>query len=296
MSLILGAYAAQPAVETASFYAGLGAIDSIRGLELPFGPLGGGPWPEGAPGGFSAVVTAIPGTMQRLQCSPSFGLASADAEGRNEALAYVSELRSYVSRLEGEGHSVEAVELHSAPAYSSSASAFERSLREILEWDWGSTQVCIEHCDAPRAGHASEKGFLPLEEEMEVLSTLGASGARVGLVINWGRSVIESGDPGSVVAQLAEAREAGVLYGVMFSGCSPVETEFGYPWIDAHLPAVEVTGAPLSSLLNRHEIQKCLTAAGPVPLVGFKIGLGDPGLGVPERLQRLAQMSALTAG
>jgi hypothetical protein len=294
MSLIVGAYPAQPEDLQPQFYQALGAIPSIRGLELPYGPYGGSPWPAGAPEDWSAVVTAIPGTMKRLGEASTFGLASRDGDGRRAALEFVSGLREYASRLAVQGHAVEAVELHSAPTLYSSAHSFEESLKEVLDWDWGSTRVLVEHCDALRWGSKPEKGFLSFDEEVNTVASLQSQGwGQVGIVVNWARSVIESGITGTAVQHLLQAREAGVLAGVMFSGCSPEATEFGYPWIDAHLPAVEVDGAPPSSLLNRAEVQRCLAAAGPVAITGFKIGLPHQGLSVQDRAGRLEQMCDL---
>lgn len=294
MSLIVGAYPAQPEELRQHFYQELSCIPSIRGLELPYGPYGGSPWPAGAPEGWSTVLTAIPGTMKRLSQASTFGLASRDGEGRRAGLQFVSGLRDYASRLAGEGRSVEAIELHSAPPLYSSARLFEESLKEILDWEWGSTRVLVEHCDAPRVGSKPEKGFLTFDEEVNVVASLHSQGrGQVGIVVNWARSVIESGDTGTAVEHLSQAREAGVLAGVMFSGCSPEATEFGYPWIDAHLAAVEVDGAPPNSLLNRAEVQRCLAVAGPVDITGFKIGLPQHGLSPQDRAGRLQQMCDL---
>lgn len=294
MSLIVGAYPAQPQELQQQFYQELGTIPAIRGLELPYGPYGGSPWPAGTPDTWSAVVTAIPGTMQRLNQEHTFGLASTDSQGRKEALDFVAGLWDYVLRLGEEERRVEAVEVHSAPHNGPSAAAFEESLKEVLSWDWGETRVLIEHCDAPRPGSRPEKGFLPYRDELDVIRSLdGQGGQQAGILVNWARSVIESGNPDTAVDHISLAREAGVLAGVMFSGCSPVATEFGYPWIDAHLAAVEVEGAPPSSLLNHREIRRCLEAAGPVPIKGFKIGLARQGLSIPERVGRLQQMCDL---
>lgn len=297
MSLIVGAYAAHPDELRQQFYQALAGVPSVRGLELPYGPYGGVRWPAGAPGNWSAVVTAIPGTMQRLKASPTFGLASGDAAGRTEALHFVAGIHALVLQLKKEGREVEAVELHSAPYPGADPSRFAESLKQVLEWEWGATRLLVEHCDAPRPGGTPEKGFLPFGEEVDVLRSLREqAGGRVGLVINWARSVIETRDRDTAVEHIANAREAGVLAGLIFSGCSPEETEFGYPWMDAHLPPVEVEGAPSSSLLNRAEISRCNKAAGNVPMHGFKIGLPRQGLSVEERVERLRQMCALVEG
>jgi hypothetical protein len=292
--LIVGAYPAQPVALQEQFYRGLAAISPIRGLELPYGPHGGTGWPAGAPEAWSAVVTAIPGTMQRLAANAAFGLASADTAGRREALDFAAGVREYARGLQDAGHEVEAVELHSAPTGGASARWFEESLKEVLEWDWGSARVLIEHCDAPRPGASPEKGFLSFAEEVDIAASLRNQGwERVGVTVNWARSVIESGNPDTAVEHLSLGRDAGVLEGLVFSGCSPEETGFGYAWIDAHLPAAEIQGAPPSSMLNRHEIDRCLAAAGPLPILGFKVGLGPDQLSPEERVERVRQMSVL---
>lgn len=297
MSLIVGAYPAQPGgAGQQPFFAALAEIPAIRGLELPYRASGGDPWPAGAPAEWSAVVTAIPGTMQRVGLDPNFGLASVDPDGRRAAMEFTAGVREYVTGLRDQGHRVEAVALHSAPSWRGSAPAFAESLAEILGWDWSGTSLVVEHCDAPRPGRDPEKGFLPIQAEIDVVRTLKDRGHGIGMLVNWGRSVIETRESRTAVEHIAQARDAGVLSGLMFSGCSGEATEFGYPWIDAHLPAVEVEGAPASSLLNAREIARCLDAAGELPITGFKIGLPQDAGSAEERASLLRQMCALVAG
>ena len=80
MSLIVGAYPAQPSglLDRETFFTELADEPTIRGLELPYHRDGGDPWPPGAPAAWTAVITAIPGTMQHLAGDPHFGLASTD--------------------------------------------------------------------------------------------------------------------------------------------------------------------------------------------------------------------------
>ncbi|WP_427005000.1 DUF4862 family protein [Pseudarthrobacter sp. H2] len=299
MSLIVGAYPAQnPGAVQQPFFEELAGISSIRGLELLYRASGGDLWPAGAPDAWSAVVTAIPGTMQRLGLDGNFGLASTDSGGRRSAVDFVAGIKDYVAALTDAGHPVEAVELHSAPPHHASGAAFGESLAEILGWDWHGTTIVIEHCDAPRVGRAPEKGFLRFEEEIRVVRSLREQGLHdIGVLVNWARSVIETGESRTAAEHIRYAREAGVLTGLMFSGCSPETTEFGYPWIDAHLPAVEVQGAPASSLLNAGEIARCLDEAGELPITGFKIGLPQDAVAPADRVARLRQMcNVITEG
>ncbi|MET3809218.1 DUF4862 family protein [Arthrobacter sp. UYEF3] len=298
MSLIVGAYPAQSTGPLArQFFDELGRIPSIRGLELPYRAEGGDPWPAGAPAAWSAVVTSIPGTMQRLALDEHFGLASRNPGGRRAALDFVAGIRDYVGALVSSGHRVEAVELHSAPPHHGSPEAFAESLNEVLDWDWQGAGIVVEHCDAPRAGSVPEKGFLSFEEEVQVVRGLRDQGREdISVLVNWARSVIETGQSHTAADHLRYAREAGVLGGLMFSGCSPEPTEFGYPWIDAHLPAVEVQGAPASSLLTGGEIARCLREAGELPITGFKIGLPQDAVSPGDRVERLRQMCTLITG
>ncbi|MCX6499562.1 MAG: DUF4862 family protein [Arthrobacter sp.] len=297
MSLIVGAYPAQGSgTLQRQFFEELGRIPSIRGLELPYRAAGGDPWPAGAPAAWSAVVTSIPGTMQRSALDDRFGLASRDPGGRRAALDFVAGMQDYVAALVGSGHRVEAVELHSAPPLHASSDAFTESLNEVLDWDWHGAGIVVEHCDAPRSGSAPEKGFLSFDAEVQIIRRLRDQGRKgITVLVNWARSVIETGRSRTAADHLRYAREAGVLGGLMFSGCSPETTEFGYPWIDAHLPAVEVQGAPASSLLNGGEIARCLRAAGELPITGFKIGLPQDAVSPAERVERLRQMCTLVA-
>lgn len=294
MSLIVGAYPAQPeGPQQRPFFEELSAVSGIRGLELPYRAWGGEPWPAGARTDWSAVVTAIPGTMQRVGGDPLFGLASKDGEGRRAAVDFTAGILSYVAGLRDQGHRVEAVALHSAPSGHGDPSDFAASLAEILGWDWQGTSLAVEHCDAPRAGLVPEKGFLSFDDEADIVRSFRDQGRDIGVLVNWARSVIETGESRTAADHVAAARDAGVLSGLMFSGCSPDPTEFGYPWIDAHLPAVEVEGAPASSLLTADDIARCRSAAGEPPIIGIKIGLPREAASPFERAARVRQMCAL---
>ena len=294
MSLILGAYPIEPddPGQSRRLFELLGASGLYGGLELPYHSTGGVGWPEGAPRDWRAVITAIPGTMNRMGADPVFGLASEDAEGRARAIDFAAGIRDYVAAVAAAGPLQVAVELHSAPRAGGCLDALAESLTLLAAWDWSGAKLVIEHCDAPRPSWTPEKGFLELDDEIAVLAAVAAvAGTRLGITINWARSAIEGRSPDTAVRHIESARKAGVLSGVMFSGCSPVATDFGYPWIDAHLPAREVEGAPNSSLLTADRIRESVVAAGPVDYLGLKIGLRPASLGVEAQVARLATMA-----
>ena len=298
MTLVLGAYPVEPTdhVEQRVFYEALHRSGFYSALEVPFHADGGLPFPEAAPAAWSAVVTAIPGTMQRMVDDRFFGLASTDDESRLRAVAFTATIRDYVERLAHEGRQTLAVQLHSAPRAHGSAMALAASLREIVDWDWSGAHITLEHCDALTDSHAPEKGFLSLEEEIEAVSAVtGVSHVGVGVTINWARSVIEARDPTEAERHISRASAAGALAGVMFSSCSPEATEFGYPWIDAHLPAREVHGAPSSSLLTLARIRNCLSAADQPKYAGLKVGLLPRTLSAEVLAERLDSMACAIA-
>ncbi|RFT29447.1 DUF4862 domain-containing protein, partial [Gardnerella vaginalis] len=114
--------------------------------------------------------------------------------------------------------------------------------------DWCGAKLVIEHCDRYIEGQNPEKGFLPLEEEIQI-----AKNAGVGITINWGRSVVEERNAQAAIEHVREARQAGVLQGLMFSGAGPEATQYGYEWIDGHLP---MNPDEPTSLMTSKEIQE----------------------------------------
>ncbi len=273
----LGAYATSPCQGAwnpeaeAAYWAGLAALPALGGLEYPFtGRLH--PHDEAwalahLKPDWDLVLTLLPGTMDRLGENPHFGLASDDAGGRAAALAFTAQALDVVRRFNAAAgrRRVVAVELHGAPRLggpaSASASALAASLAELAGWDWQGAALCLEHCDAWFPGQTAIKGFLPLQEEIRAIR---ASGAPVGLALNWGRSVLEERDPAHVLDQIRAARAEGLLRGLIFSGCSGEETPWGV-WQDSHMPhapAFGVEHAAPGSLMTAEAMAQALEAAG----------------------------------
>lgn len=259
---VVGAYASMPADQEgqAQYYQLLGAQTWIAGTELPYpGNLAEQQslqWlAEVLPGHWHTnTLTAIPGTMQHVWKDGSFGLASPDEQGRAQAIAWVREIRDAVAefaRLRG-SQDIAAVELHSAPTRYADASAFRQSLKEINSWDWSGAKIVIEHCDRYIDGQKPEKGFLSIEQEIEIAQALG-----IGITINWGRSSVEGRDVQTPLRHIQQASEAGVLRGLMFSGAGPEATQYGYEWIDGHLP-MQVDEP--TSLMDAAHIVACVQA------------------------------------
>ena len=306
MKVFVSAYAAAPpaapwdrAAEGALFdgLAGLG----LAGLELPFyGRLHAhdDDWliarlrPD-----WRYILTLLPGTMNRLKDDKHFGLASADAEGRRRALDFTETARSAVERLNGHfgKQAVAAVALHSAPrlAGSGARSSLERfaaSLTELRGREWGGAELLVEHCDAAVPSHAPDKGFLRIEDECAAINlSSGATPARV--MINWGRSAIETRSEDGPREHLKRARQAGLLAGLFFSGATPDHPDYG-AWKDAHAP---FSAACPASILTPAAAKAALETAGELSYLGLKIQPLPAPLGIPERLAMIrAGLDALT--
>ncbi|MFD8687533.1 DUF4862 family protein [Streptomyces sp. NPDC059651] len=294
---LVGAYAALPPSRTdrERFYEGLAGRGIADGLEIPYrdGLGEDAPWfAAQLRGRFTrCVLTLIPGTMARVGASGTFGLASADPEGRRAALGFLHEARAAaeeLNQLTGE-QSVSVLHIHTAPSTTAVAEMFARSLDEIAAGEpaagaW-STRLVLEHCDAYAPAVPGEKRFLSLEDEIPLAREGG-----IGITVNWGRSAIEAQDPSRPLDHVTRLVSEGLLAGVMFSGAGPAANGYGGPWADAHLP---LTQDEPTSLMDADEVRRCLRAAeDALSYAGAKIQVpGDAT--VDERLAMLGRVMRL---
>lgn len=247
------------------------ALPGVAGLEVPW--MGGihphdDAWFLAHVPAVPLAVTPVPFVMRRLGESARYGIASPDEEGRRAAVDDLRRVALDVARIGLESPArVAVVTLHTAPPVRGDIAPLVRSLAEISALDWAGARLVIEHCDAHVQGREHEKGFLPLEDE---IAAIARSGAPIGLWMNWGRSAIELRNADAVTAQITQAAASGLLVGLAFSGAAPVQSPYGYPWADAHLP-IASTHPESSSLLDDAHVAAALQAAGAVPWVGLKV-------------------------
>lgn len=211
------------------------------------------------------TITAIPGTMQNVWKDPKFGLASPDETGREAALGFCDEIRNSVIELNTESgrSSISYIQLHSAPTKLANATSFCKSLEQLLKQDWGGAKLVIEHCDKFVPSQKPEKGFLSIGQEINIARELG-----VRIHINWGRSAVEGRSADTAYDHIQECAKNGVLAGLIFSGAGPEPTQYGYSWIDGHLPT---SAYEPSSLLTSNQIERCSQAAESAEYIGAKI-------------------------
>lgn len=283
----------------AALFDGLARLD-LAGLELPFnGRLHAhdDAWlldrlrPE-----WRVIVTLLPGTMDRLKDDKHFGLASADPDGRKRAVGFAAQARRVVEHIHGylgRGR-VAAVAVHSAPRLGGSGArstleGFASSLSELRSWDWSGAGLLVEHCDAAVPAHAPDKGFLRVEDECAALSlSKGPNPAR--MLVNWGRSAIETRSSAGPSEHIRRCVEAGLLSGLFFSGATPDDPDYGV-WKDSHAP---FSVSRPSSLLSVAAAKDALAKAGELDFVGLKIQPLPSSLGTAERLALLrANLDAL---
>ena len=179
--------------------------------------------------------------MANLSKNPHFGLASDDSNGRNEAILMCERVNKTLHKINDfyGKKSVLAIQLVTAPSVpvdgvSSSKDALLRSMEEILNWDWDSSKIVIEHADQSLSNFPFEKGFLSLDSEIDVLKQL-SSVYNVGVTINWARSAIEGRSVSKPLEHINLALKYDLLAGLIFSGVSNNDKNYGN-WKDTHMP------------------------------------------------------------
>ncbi|WP_339773570.1 DUF4862 family protein [uncultured Paraglaciecola sp.] len=295
MGYFVGAYATSPAgvkwdpEAEQAYFQQLKAFGNIQGLEHPFtGSLHqhDDEWfIANIDPSWQFVFTCVPGIMGALAQNPQFGIASDDEAGRQEALDFMQKACDAIGKLNSASGKpcVRAIEIQTAPdrsKASSSAKALKASLETMLSWDWHGAEIIIEHCDALVPEHEHAKGFLSLEDEITVVQELNNSlQANLGILINWGRSAIESHSTDGVLNHIKRVKDVGLLKGLMFSGVSDTQTEYGI-WKDTHMPAAKDADSEFGaehSLLTREEIHRALAACGDAltndTIIGIKLGI-----------------------
>ncbi len=291
MKYFIGAYAASPThtvwdeKQEREYLEGIQNLkhaELVEGLEIPFfGSLhksDAASYRTMLSSKWNHLLTLIPGVMGRLNANPHEGLASEDMQGRKDAIAFVHKALQTIDELhQWMGRScVRGILIHSAPrvvsGISSSAQALAESLAEITSWNWGETQIMIEHCDQASREHVAEKGFLPLEAEIEAIQKRS-----VKILINWGRSAVEARNADLPAQQIKKLATQKILGGIMFSGTAENDELYGH-WADSHAPFNR-------TLMTATRVVECLKNAAAKPdFLGFKIQALPKTLSVRERI------------
>lgn len=278
---IVGAYATAPSLEGGNeelekqYYKMLtSTLDDMHGLEIPF-------WGKSIHqfgdefllnlihSEWDNILTCVPATVYALKENPNFGLASDDDAGRILALKMHKRANKILHKINKycDRDAVIAVHLATAPkipvdGVNSSVDSFSKSLKEIMSWDWMGADIVVEHCDSFSGKYPVEKGFMPISDEIEVLSSFMDKSNKVGLVINWARSAIEGRSPKTVIEHIKCANKQNLLRGLMFSGTSVDDIKYG-KWADLHMPfakSYNIENYEVNSLLTEENITNTINA------------------------------------
>lgn len=280
MRVIAGAYATapRPIQSDAQFRRYVDEVvgtPGVEGLEVPFyeneSPWGGVDYLAATPASHRHVLTLVPALVIGMGERPLLGLASTDETARADAVSVTRTALEFMRRVNGlGGGQFDTIELHSTPRRADGSSdALARSLDEVLAWDWSGIALSIEHCDTDTGTHPPAKGYLPLDEELDAIAPRGG-----GIVINWGRSAIETRTADGAADQIAQAAARSALTGVIFSGVSTVDNALGAAWADSHVPFRGWGAGPLAaeadgSLLTSAELDRCVRLALAAPELAF---------------------------
>ncbi|MCF6775117.1 DUF4862 family protein [Thiotrichales bacterium 19X7-9] len=226
------------------------------------------------PDHWQIIITALPVTMQSLKEDQSFGLASSVESSRQKAIDVMHQINHKVIELNNlfQRQVVKAIHFQTAPANHNHMKGSKRalidSLEEIRKWDWQSAQLNIEHCDAKMNDRVPEKGFLSLEDEIDAITEVGG----FGLMLNWGRSVIEGHSIEQAIKHIKLASQSNCLNGYFFSGCTNnLSSSYG-AFKDSHMPPkLNNEDDTKDSLLNEVEISKVYQQLIPSTYLGIKV-------------------------
>lgn len=266
----ISAYATSP-----SFYEWDGSAESdyfkkladnsnIIGIEHPY-LLESNKYPldwlvKNVPSHWKLIITSLPLFMQLTNKNPKIGLASTSEKDRCLAVSLIDQIRQYAEKLNNlfGRNIVESINLYSSPKNSDqckqgSKEGLEHSLIEIIKMNWGDIVLNIEHCDAYIYNHVPDKGFLVLDEEIDVIKQVG----KLGIILNWGRSAIELHSINGPLNHINLTKKHDLLKGFVFSGCTDQSNSPYGAWKDTHIPPKKLINSQYlreESLLGKEEI------------------------------------------
>jgi len=304
MSFIIGAYASAPSLfspdkrSETNFYELLkDKVSSIKGLEIPFNGenvhvFGNDFIIDILEDDWINVVTAVPASFSQLKHNIHFGLASKNDQGRESALKVHRELNNIVKEINDKKGklAVSHIQLCSSPSFPnkdvhSSENSLKSSIEELLSWDWDGANLVLEHCDTHNIEGSYQKGFMPITKELNIIEYFKES--NMGMVLNWGRSVLEGKNTNSILDHIDLCQEKQCLNGFIFSGTSKKDLNYG-TWEDQHMPffreASSVKGLE-SSLLNEESAAKTMKRLklDDLSYIGFKLQL------LPQEISTIEQ-------
>lgn len=263
------------------YFRALANQPEIIGIEQPF-YLDTDKYPldwlvDTIPSHWSILITSLPMFMAAAKDNPFLGLASQREHDRTLAIKLMEKISDYARELNRafRRNVVTDIHFHTLPKNEGSTlrghkTALKKSLLELKAMDWSGVNLNLEHCDAYIPNQVSEKGFLLLEDEIEVLSEIGG----YGFVLNWARSAIEGRSVTTPLEHIKMTNAAHLLKGFFFSGCTDdVSSESG-AWKDVHMPPKAIISSPYlqpESLMGAKEIRQTFSLLDDDVYLGIKV-------------------------
>ena len=230
----------------------------------------------------SLVVTLVAQWATVGQKNPAYGLSSLDESSRQAAIVDACSSLQQCATLSEGGIRIRNVFVHTGGRSGDTiphAIAFHQSLthlRELAASILPDTTLAVEVTDSLPSDHpipfpAAKKASLTLSDLIQILSFVnreGASGHPIGLMVNWGRLLVNGDVPLSSLHQILESDVP--LSGVILSGAGPsadgfmdshnshLDPQSGFTEEDAMSCASVLASSPQPIFLGT----KCSTAKG----------------------------------
>lgn len=232
---------------------------------------------ENIPDNWQIIITALPLFMNELKNNPLIGLASSDEKDRYAAIKIMEKIAKYIEKINVSfaRKIVTKLHFHSLPRnnkeiLAGNKLALKKSLQDMQNINWNNIELNLEHCDAYINNQEVDKGFLLLEDELEALDHIKG----YGIMLNWGRSAIETKSAKGVISHINQAKNSNLLKGFFFSGCTNnPQSSYGY-WKDTHMPPKNfINGNYLQndSMLGKEEIRDTLKELNERIYLGIKV-------------------------
>lgn len=283
----ISAYATSPAANQwnadveREYFKALAEQPAVIGIEHPFlmdSEKYSPQWLKAnVPSHWTLTITLLPMLMQMAQKNAYFGLASVHEVDRKAAISHMKTLSHYVESLNQlfGRQVVNAIHLQSSPTSTDGhirgcRSSLAQSLTDLQAMYWSDAALNIEHCDAYTPQQTPEKGYLSLDDEIAAASEVGG----FGILLNWARSAIEGRSITTPLTHIQKAKEAHLLKGFFFSGCTATSSNPYGCWKDSHMPPQQyTTEKPLDndSLLGSTEISSTLRLLDQQTYLGIKV-------------------------
>ena len=211
------------------------------------------------------VITCVPASVYALKKNCHFGLASDNKNSRLLALETHRKANSILHKINDKKGFKSIISVHIATAPSvpkknvaSSLDSLKKSIEELLKWDWDGADLLIEHCDSFSINNQFQKGFLSIDDELEILNFFKQP--KLGMALNWARSVIEGRNIKTIIEHIQQAKKNNLLKGFIFSGTTINDHYYG-SWFDLHTPFAKIFNIEhyeKNSLLTMNNLYKTL--------------------------------------